>query len=67
MELDKKNQNLHVLKASTIRHSDIQDLPVDCREYEKVIYFSVSEDNMDVRVVVGSGTGQMKFSEEDLE
>jgi len=28
MEIMDKNQNLYVLKASTIRHSDIQDLPV---------------------------------------
>lgn len=40
MEITNKNQNLYVLKASTIRHSDIQALPVIMAKTMKFINLS---------------------------
>ena len=40
MEIRNKNQNLYVLKASTIGHSDIQDLPVGICKHRGYIKFS---------------------------
>ena len=42
MEIRNKNQNLYVLKASTIGHSDIQDLPVNLSKKTDFIKFSVA-------------------------
>ena len=42
MEIRNKNQNLYVLKASTIGHSDIQDLPVGICKHRGYIKFSVA-------------------------
>ena len=54
MELRDKNQNLHVLKTSTIWHSDIQALPVTSLMNKDVINFSITwkeKDNWYLEVV----------------
>jgi len=48
MEIRNKNQNLYVLKASTIRHSDIQALPVNIRRDVNNINLSVYRINRSI-------------------